>query len=284
MKHTCLFLLIIPIVITVLMSSATNSGYSSTLENNTALQAAQKSLDANQEQLATVSSDPPPAAVQWIHGDSMVPGVFFTWVIITSGNEAGVNLRYVGDGTTPSISVAATALSSVGKQVTMKGSVDLNAGWISPLSLEIPVNGESSLYDAISINVVASPLGSSPPSPTPTPSLSSTPSTASQSNANDVTTSPPVEPQTQGGGLKVLSSNSLIDRIGFFHVVGEIQNGTPDPVTFVQASATFYDKNNRVVGTSFGYTNPPDLGPGDKAPFEIILTSSSVPANLYDPT
>ena len=77
--------------------------------------------------------------------------------------------------------------------------------------------------------------------------------------------------------MKVLSSNSLIDRIGFFHVVGEIQNGTPDPVTFVQASATFYDKNNRVVGTSFGYTNPPDLGPGDKAPFEIILTSSSVP-------
>jgi hypothetical protein len=80
------------------------------------------------------------------------------------------------------------------------------------------------------------------------------------------------------GILKVLSSNSFVDSIGFSHIVGEIQNGTPDTVTFVQASATFYDKNNRVVGTGFGYTNPTDLGPGDKAPFEIILSSSSVPA------
>ncbi|MGA8564521.1 MAG: FxLYD domain-containing protein [Nitrososphaeraceae archaeon] len=66
--------------------------------------------------------------------------------------------------------------------------------------------------------------------------------------------------------------------MGNLHLVGEIENGTPDPVTFVQASATFYDKNNRVVGTGFGYTNPPDLGPGDKAPFEIIVTSLSIPA------
>jgi hypothetical protein len=84
---------------------------------------------------------------------------------------------------------------------------------------------------------------------------------------------------SQAGGLKVLSSNSFIDAAGYLHLVGEIENGTPDPVAFVQASATFYDKNNSVVGRGFGYTNPPDLGPGDKAPFEIILTSASVPIN-----
>ena len=43
------------------------------------------------------------------------------------------------------------------------------------------------------------------------------------------------------------------------------------------ATATFYDKNNNVVGTSYNYTNPSDLGPGGKAPFEIILTSVSIP-------
>ena len=115
MKHTCLFWLIIPIVITVLISSTTTSGYSSTLENNTVLQQAQRSLDANQKQLPTVSPEPVPnvvpSAVQEIQGTSMVEGVFFTWVIISSDNELSINLRYIGDGTTPPVSLAATALT-----------------------------------------------------------------------------------------------------------------------------------------------------------------------------
>ena len=63
MKHTCLFWLIIPIVLTVLISSTTTSGYSSTLENNTVLQQAQRSLEANQKKLATVSPEPVPNVV-----------------------------------------------------------------------------------------------------------------------------------------------------------------------------------------------------------------------------
>ena len=227
MKHTCLFWLIIPIVITVLISSTTTSGYSSTLENNTVLQQAQRSLEANQKQLATVSPEPVPnavpSAVQGIHGDSMVQGVFFTWVIITSDNEVSVNLRYaVGDGTTPPVSVTATALTkgAQGKSATMKGSMNLNAGWVSPNTVEVQMSGESTLYDSNSIEVVASPLGSSqPPSPTPSPS-SSPPSTTAQSNDNQITSSPPVKPQAQGGVLKVLSSNSLIDRIGILPYCG----------------------------------------------------------------
>ncbi len=82
--------------------------------------------------------------------------------------------------------------------------------------------------------------------------------------------------------LKVLSSNSFIDGIGYYHVVGEIENGTPESVSYVQATGTFYDKNNNVVGTSYSYTSPSDLGPGEKAPFEIILTSASIPVNQID--
>ena len=40
-----------------------------------------------------------------IHGDSMVDGVFFTWVIISSDNELSINLRYIGDGTAPPVSL-----------------------------------------------------------------------------------------------------------------------------------------------------------------------------------
>ena len=171
MKHTCLFWLIIPIVVMVLISSTTTSGYSSTSENNTVLQQAQRSLEANQKKLATVSPEPVPnvvpSAVQEIKGTSMVDGVFFTWVIISSDNELSINLRYNGDGSTPPISIAATALtkSDTGKPVTMKGSTNFHAGWSSPSSANLELKGGSSLYDSTSIDVVASPLGSSPPLP-----------------------------------------------------------------------------------------------------------------------
>ena len=119
MKHTFLVSLIVPIVITVLISCTATSGYSSTLDNNTVLQQAQKSLDANQKQLATVTPEPVPnvvpSASQGIHGTSVAQGVFFTWVIISSENVISVNLRYVGDSTTPSVSLAATAITKSAK-------------------------------------------------------------------------------------------------------------------------------------------------------------------------
>ena len=120
--------------------------------------------------LATVSPEPVPdvvpSAVQWIHGDSMVDEVSFTWVIISSDNEISVNLRYNGDGSTPPISVAVTALTkSDAKPVTMKGSTNFPAGWSSPSTVNLELKGVSSLYDSTSIDVVASPLGSPLPLP-----------------------------------------------------------------------------------------------------------------------
>ena len=129
-KDTCLFWLLIPVVITVFLSSISTSVFSSTPENNTVLQQAQKALDANQKQLSTVSPEPVPnvvpSAVQEIKGTSIVDGVFFTWVIISSDNELSVNLRYIGEGATPPVNIAATALtkSDTGKPVTMKGSYE----------------------------------------------------------------------------------------------------------------------------------------------------------------
>jgi hypothetical protein len=102
---------------------------------------------------------------------------------------------------------------------------------------------------------------------------------ATETNDNKIISST-VEPQ--GGVLKLLSSNSFIDDIGLLHLVGEIENATPDSVISVLATATFYDKNNNVVATDNSLTSPSDLGPGDKAPFDIILTSASIPVNQID--
>jgi hypothetical protein len=113
--------------------------------------------------------------VPGIHGMSIVEGVKFTWVIVSSDKEISANLRYLGNTTAPRITIVATALTGpshtndtqsqlgtelgayVGAQTTMGGSQVLNAGWTSPNSLVIKIEGNSSLYDADLITVVASP-------------------------------------------------------------------------------------------------------------------------------
>lgn len=83
-------------------------------------------------------------------------------------------------------------------------------------------------------------------------------------------------------GLQILSHNSFTDSIGYMHVVGEIKNNSPSSKTFVKITGTFYDANNQVVGTDFAYADPYDLGSGQKAPFELILTSASIPISQID--
>jgi hypothetical protein len=89
----------------------------------------------------------------------------------------------MGNGDTPPVSVAATALTknAESKPITMKGISALNSGWTSPYSLDIAMNGDGSLYNATSVNVVVSPLGLSP----------SVPSATANSNDNGITSSPP---------------------------------------------------------------------------------------------
>ena len=82
--------------------------------------------------------------------------------------------------------------------------------------------------------------------------------------------------------VSILSSNYYIDSIGYLHVVGEVENNTPTNISFMKITGTFYDINNEVVATDFTYTNPTDISPGQKAPFELILTSASIPVSEID--
>ena len=114
--------------------------------------------------------------VPGIHGMSIVQGVKFTWVIISSDNEISVNLRHLGNSTgtgnstTPAVTLVATALTNPiqasqtngdgntsNAQTTTGGSQILNAGWQTPSSVTIKIEGNSSLYDADLVTVVASP-------------------------------------------------------------------------------------------------------------------------------
>jgi|SRR5215211_3797536 len=55
------------------------------------------------------------------------------------------------------------------------------------------------------------------------------------------------------------------------NLIGQIQNNFPKKIQSVEVIATFYDANGDIVGTANSYTNPTNLSPGMKAPFELRL-------------
>lgn len=72
-------------------------------------------------------------------------------------------------------------------------------------------------------------------------------------------------------GLEILSNSSYIDEAGYMHVVGEIKNIEIGTATYVKVMATFYNSTGNVVATAFTYSDPSDIDPGQKAPFEVLL-------------
>jgi len=102
-----------------------------------------------------------------IHVMSLVSGVKSTWLIISSDNELSVNIRYDGTEnlTAPTVSLLATALKTSSSEPQMPrpvserltGSNITQAGWTSPLTVPIRVEGTLSLYDADLIVVMIVP-------------------------------------------------------------------------------------------------------------------------------
>jgi hypothetical protein len=74
----------------------------------------------------------------------------------------------------------------------------------------------------------------------------------------------------------ILSYNTYNDTAGTFHIVGEVQNTTPDRVNSVQVIAAFYDLN-QLLTTRFAYTNPSSIGPGQRAIFDLTLPPGTIP-------
>lgn len=77
----------------------------------------------------------------------------------------------------------------------------------------------------------------------------------------------------------ILSQNAYTDSIGSAHIVGEVINQSPVTAKSVKIIVTFYNSYNQVIGTDFTYTQPQDIAPGQRAPFDILVSSGSVPLN-----
>ena len=108
------------------------------------------------------------------------------------------------------------------------------------------------------------------------------PSFLNSSNIVNTSTTGNSIPFLNKSSITILSHNSYVDSVGYFHVVGEVENNTPNTAKFVQITGTFYDINNAVVGTQITYTNPSNISSGAKAPFDLVLVSTSVPSSLVN--
>ncbi len=71
------------------------------------------------------------------------------------------------------------------------------------------------------------------------------------------------------------SNTGYIDSLGYYNVVGEVQNVGDQAARFVEISATFYDSGDVVVGTSFTFSSVDVLLVGKRSPFKIIFMDTS---------
>jgi hypothetical protein len=121
-----------------------------------------------------------------------------------------------------------------------------------------------------------------PQSQQTTPPTTSIPFNPLPQNPSNPTTpiQPPQTTQPEKPTPTILSHNSYYDNLGSLHIVGEIVNESTEEMPLVQVIASFYDASNRIIGTRNTYTNPMNLQPGQRAPFEITIYQGSIPTHL----
>lgn len=88
-------------------------------------------------------------------------------------------------------------------------------------------------------------------------------------------TGPPPQPSrpsatAQPGQLEVISHKSYVDSLGWYHIVGEVQNNSSAPMEFVEVMAKLYNTQQEVIGTKLTFTSPDVIMPGGSASFDII--------------
>ncbi|MDW0165512.1 MAG: hypothetical protein QN784_04055 [Nitrososphaeraceae archaeon] len=88
--------------------------------------------------------------------------------------------------------------------------------------------------------------------------------------------------ETNSDGVQILKNSSFIDSNGNMHVLGEVRNNLPTTAVFVTIVGIFYDVQNEVVATQFTYAKPVNIESGQKAIFELIVTTARVPISMID--
>jgi len=139
--------------------------------------------------------------------------------------------------------------------------------YITPTTTEQPIIGTP----AATVVIIPLPL-----LPTITPGAAS-PTLPAQPNqpANPAAPGVPLAADTLSAPLQILSHHSYVDTLGWYHIVGEVQNNGSAPMEFVQIVAKLYDETNSVIGTKLTFTAPDVIFPGGRAPFDLITLRRS---------
>jgi hypothetical protein len=97
-------------------------------------------------------------------------------------------------------------------------------------------------------------------------------------NGYSQTTIPAVEEKVVELKSHKIKGDEFSDRL-----IGQVQNNVGKDVEFVQITTTFYDQLGDILATDFTYTDPTDLKPNMKAPFEMYLDEDVADGyELYD--
>ncbi|HEX6294780.1 MAG TPA: FxLYD domain-containing protein [Nitrososphaeraceae archaeon] len=76
--------------------------------------------------------------------------------------------------------------------------------------------------------------------------------------------------------LEILGDSYYLDTIGTLHLVGEVKNNSPSVAEFVKIIGTFYDNQGNVIATKSTYTDPSNISPNEKVPFELLVLDSAL--------
>lgn len=111
-----------------------------------------------------------------------------------------------------------------------------------------------------------------PTAPASSPTRAPVPTTAPVAPAPTMTARPPT--------LQVTNESDYREGTRFY-VVGEVVNNGTTPMRFTQVIGTFYGEDGKVVTTDSTYTQPDTVGPGERAPFKIIVLSNTSGIRRY---
>ncbi|HSA74800.1 MAG TPA: hypothetical protein VLE21_01280 [Candidatus Nitrosocosmicus sp.] len=72
--------------------------------------------------------------------------------------------------------------------------------------------------------------------------------------------------------IQILSTSTHLDDFGNFHIIGEVNNTSPDPQTNILVTALMSDTNNNVlVGNYSAFSSISTLRQGELSPFDIVI-------------
>lgn len=100
------------------------------------------------------------------------------------------------------------------------------------------------------------------------------PSPTSASQPTPETRSAPALPPEVEKGLLILSHTTYVDKYGYFHLIGEVENLSEHGTEQNQVRADFYDEQGTIYSTGTGECFRELIGPGGKSPFQIVLSEA----------